>query len=456
MNKIDITPWLAEIGYDTHQDIYPEVAKLSNKLVNEGGFNKENLETILKEEGYTPIELQKYRKNAVGVNLFGTIGKDFDHSSYSQLMNAAKLPVATEGALMPDAHQGYALPIGGVLALENAISPYFIGFDIACRMSLTILAMDPDDFKKNREALADDLNAVTSFGLGARFEDGKREHELLDRPIWNQINALRIHKDLAARQLGSSGGGNHFANLMVGEMLIDHPEIPVKKGEEFVAIMTHSGSRGAGHKLATWYAKKALQNIRYIARDIPKNYEWLPMDSELGQEYWKVIQTMGDYAKANHELIHKHFMRRAGIGSKFFTENHHNFAWKHEDVYIHRKGATPAHDGQLGLIGGSVATPSYLTIGKGNEDALWSCSHGAGRTKSRRQAKDDFNEDLHNKVIGEKNVLAIGVNKDESFQAYKNIEDVMALQEGILLDTVAKLEPSVVIMGGGRSSDDGD
>jgi len=233
----------------------------------------------------------------VPVNLFGVPGQDFDSAALDQIFTAAKLPVAEMAALMPDAHLGYGLPIGGIVALNNAISPNFVGVDIACRMCLTILDMTPEligDRKKVLQIMRD----VSRFGVGSKFEKGKiRRHEVMADPLWDEIPLLKENKATAQQQLGSSGGGNHFFNLMVGEVLEDHVinDKMFPQGAKFTAIMTHSGSRGIGHKSARHYSNLAKEFIKSKSqtdpfyRGIPSGYEFLPLETEAGEEYWKVM-----------------------------------------------------------------------------------------------------------------------------------------------------------------------
>ncbi len=393
------------------------------------------------------------------ITIYGEIGRDIEPEAYQQLETACNLPVAVSGSLMPDAHVGYALPVGGVAALENAVSPAFVGFDIACRMKMSILEITPEEFEDNRESLAKILKGVTSFGLGADFSDGKRDHPVMDDPRWEEIPKARELKEKAAKQLGSSGSGNHFADLMTGRVVREKPWLPLKKGAGFVALLTHSGSRGAGYQLASYY--KDLAERQTEQKGVSKNYAWLSLDHESGKEYWTAMQLMGEYASANHQLIHSHFSKESGVKLLGEFENHHNFAWQKRlddgrEVIIHRKGATPAEKGVIGIIPGSMGTPSYLVEGLGEPDSLWSSSHGAGRVSSRTQAKKNHDEKAYREFLEKSDIMTIGVARDETYQCYKDIDRVMELQEGVLVDTVAELHPRVVIMGGGRRSDDGD
>ncbi len=395
------------------------------------------------------------------IKVYGEIGVDIDPEAYEQLEKACSLPVSVRGSLLPDAHVGYALPVGGVAALDNAVSPAFVGFDIACRMKMSFLDIGVDEFESARSNLAEILDGVTSFGLGSDFADGKRDHPVMEDPRWNEIDKAKELRDKAAKQLGSSGSGNHFADIMTGTVLADKEWLPLKKGENFVALLTHSGSRGTGYQIASYFKDIAESETNQKVPGISKNYAWLSLNHDAGREYWSAMQLMGNYASANHELIHKHFAMSVGLEIIASHENHHNFAWKKklsdgQEIVIHRKGATPAEKGVVGIIPGSMGTPSYLVEGMGEEESLWSSSHGAGRVSSRRQAKKNHDEAAYRKFLKQKDILTIGVARDETYQCYKDIDRVIELQENELVEVVARMDPRVVIMGGGRKSDDGD
>ncbi|KAA3646422.1 MAG: RtcB family protein [Chloroflexi bacterium] len=424
-------------AYHGRED-YSEIARFAASL--ETNDEAETLRLVAQRFGITAV----YGENSAPITLFGEIGVDIPQGAYDQLETAMQSPVAVRGALMPDAHVGYALPIGGVAELHNAASPSYIGYDISCMVMLSILDIMPDDFMAHRRALAEDLRAETSFGVGVGFNP-PREHEVMDDPLWNEIKVANGQKRKAQTQLGSSGGGNHFADLVVGEYT---------DGAEFVGLLTHSGSRGAGHKLATYYTKLADELTRGRVREVPKGHGWLDMERESGQEYYAVMQLMGRYALANHELIHKHFPARAGLSVKDNIWVRHNYAWQEGDGIIHRKGATPSAKGQDGIIPGTSSTPSYLTVGLGNQESMQSSSHGAGRPFSRTEAKKRHDQAAYKDALQKNDVLHFGVAQDETYQAYKDIEDVIAAQEGVLVNTVAKMYPKVVIMGG--KVDDGD
>ena len=389
------------------------------------------------------------------VAYFGQPGLDFDSAVMDQISKAASLPVAVKAAVMPDGHPGYALPIGGVIALDDAVSPSFVGYDIACRMTLSLLDLTPSELIHNRPQIASDMLGVSSFGLGSGFRGReKRQHPVIDDSLWKEIPSLRPLHSLAWEQLGSSGGGNHFFDCVIGEVLAEAEWMPLPVGARFVAIMTHSGSRGTGNKLAHIYQKLAAEETRRIASGIPAGYEWLSLRSGAGQEYWQVMQLMGRYAQANHHLIHNHFVERSGLRPVARWENHHNFAFLEGGLVVHRKGATPAEKGRVGIIPGSSGTSSYLVEGLGNPDGLNSSSHGAGRMRSRTASRAQFDPAAFEKHMRQRDILAIGVALDETYAAYKDIERVMQLQEGVLVRTIARLQPAIVVMG--AQADDGD
>jgi tRNA-splicing ligase RtcB len=283
-----------------------------------------------------------------------------DGNAIDQLKTALSLPVAVGGAGMPDLHLGYSLPIGGVVVLDHAIAPAFVGYDISCMMMLTILGEDqiePEKLEKERvrQKFLDWVLDSTSFGLGAAV--GGLEHRVMSSSTWKEVNFVKGMKDLAAAQLGSSGAGNHFADIVQGY----YPT-----GEGFIGLLTHSGSRGVGNKVGHHYSGLAdvAAGQKY---KFPRGYGWFELDSDLGQEYQAVMGLMGEYALANHELIHKRFLEVSGLERKQVISNKHNFAWVDEQGYVyHRKGATPAHEGQMGIIPGSSGSESYLVRGKGN------------------------------------------------------------------------------------------
>jgi tRNA-splicing ligase RtcB len=261
---------------------------------------------------------------------------------------------------------------------------------------------------------------------------------------WQLTTQLRGLQARAAEQLGTSGSGNHFAELVIGERLDPASDLPAT----FCGLLTHSGSRKVGHAIATAAIRLAAQETRQVAQ-VPKLYEWLSLDSEAGQEYWQAMELAGDVARANHQVIHAAFARRARLRPLPVIENHHNFAWRDGDRVLHRKGATPAEAGTLGVIPGSMASPSYIVEGLGNPDALHSAAHGAGRVGSRTQARNTIAIAAVRQLLAQQDVLVEGLSVDEAPQAYKDIERVMQLQVAAgLVRPLARMRPIAVIMAG--------
>lgn len=445
--KMNTHKILSNNGYSL-LDNYPEIARYAANL------NVANKEELLNEvkAAYGVPNFDLPHEQAISYNVWG---KDIvPDNALEQMDTVMRMPRVVGGALMPDAHKGYAMPIGGVAVLDNAISPSFVGYDIACRMTMSILDINPTTFMQHRDDIATIMQSVSAFGMGASFEgENKRDHSVMDNPLWDELAHVKQLKDLAWQQLGSSGGGNHFFDAMLGEVVQEVDWLPFPEGYKFVAIVTHSGSRGVGHKLATYYVKQAEKYTSRIAKNIPKGYEWLDLDTEMGQEYVAVMNLMGDYAQANHHLIHSHFSKESDIGILLQFENHHNFAWVEEGTkIIHRKGATPAGLNVPGIIPGTSGTPSYLVKGLGNSASFSSSSHGAGRPFSRTEAYRRHDQNKVNEKMGD-DILTFGLNPDETFLAYKDIDEVMLAQQD-LVTPVAKLLPKIVIMGG--KSDDGD
>ncbi len=372
-------------------------------------------------------------------------GEDLDEAAVAQLRTACELPVAHCGALMPDAHLGYGLPIGGVLATEGAVIPYAVGVDIACRMRMTVVDMPARSLRDDADALIDALKTETRFGVGASFRR-KRDHEVMDAD-WGATKVTRQQRDKAWAQLGTSGSGNHFVEW--GTLTLDRPDLGVAAGT-YVALLSHSGSRGAGAAVAQHYSKLAMKQHPELPKAM-QHLAWLELDSSSGQEYWAAMSLMGDYAKANHELIHHHILRALRARARATVENHHNFAWRERhggrDVIVHRKGATPAGRGVLGVIPGSMATPGYVVRGRGAAASLESASHGAGRVLSRKAAKRSLRWPEVKAQLERSGVTLLSADLDEAPSVYKDIEQVMDAQND-LVERVARFEPKIVKMAG--------
>ena len=385
---------------------------------------------------------------------YQTWGSDIDPAAHQQMQDACHLPDAVAGALMPDAHVGYGLPIGGVLAMDNAVVPYAVGVDIACRMKLSVLDVAPDDLDSQFHRFRVALEKGTCFGVG-ESHDQRQHHDVMDED-WTVTRITRENKDKAHRQLGSSGSGNHFAEFGVLTVTEDQADLGLPAGR-YTALMTHSGSRGTGASVCSTYSAIAQQQLRRKHERFGR-LAWLSMDSEPGQEYWAAMNLMGRYAAANHAVIHRLVSSLLGAQIIAGVENHHNFAWLEEhfgrQVVVHRKGATPASKGELGVIPGSMADPAFIVRGRGNEQSLRSASHGAGRCMSRRAAHDKYNFRAVQKDLERKGVRVLSAGADEVPGVYKKIESVMSEQSD-LVEKVARFDPRIVKMcGDGSKAED--
>jgi tRNA-splicing ligase RtcB len=379
-------------------------------------------------------------------------GAEYIEPGAMQQMDVAmKLPVTIAGALMPDAHQGYGLPIGGVLATNNAIIPYGVGVDIGCRMALSVYDIPAAHFLDHQAMYKRELVAWTKFGAGASWQHQlKADHRVLDRAEFNATRFIKGLHEKAAAQLGTSGGGNHFVEFGIMEFAASDHELNVPAGK-YLALLTHSGSRGFGATVAGYYTKLAKEKC--ILPKEASNLAYLDMDSAEGQEYWLAMNLAGDYASACHEVIHERLTKAIGGQVLAKVENHHNFAWKEklngQEVIVHRKGATPASKGVMGIIPGSMTAPGYLVRGKGDAASIHSASHGAGRQMSRTQAIKHIKHEDMRKILKDHGVTLIGAGLDEAPMAYKDIDMVMAAQTA-LVDVIAKFTPKLV-----RMADDG-
>ncbi len=376
---------------------------------------------------------------------FKTYGGKFESSAKQQMELAMRLPVTMAGALMPDAHAGYGLPIGGVLAVENAVIPYAVGVDIGCRMSLTVFDAKAGYLKRYPHQIKEALNEYTHFGMegGLPFV---QEHEVLDRKEFQMTALLKKLHSKAVRQLGTSGGGNHFVEF--GEIeLMENNILRIPAGN-YMALLSHSGSRGLGAEIARHYSNIARDVCR-LPREA-QHFAWLGLDTEEGQEYWMSMNLAGDFAQACHERIHINLSKVLGLKTLANINNHHNFAWREEiapgtHAIVHRKGATPAGKGVAGFIPGSMATAGYLVCGKGEGLSLNSASHGAGRAMSRQKAKEQFTQSALKKLLTQNRVTLIGGSVEEMPLAYKDIDRVMPAQES-LVEIHGRFMPRIVRM----------
>jgi len=470
--KIKSTDW-AKIGfYD--KNLIKVAGKTAKKFLQKRQYSKEQILDIFKEilkktenyqdntefqfllealENYGESnqklqqshQIQELREEPLTYPTYGL--EQIDQVAHSQMQTAMRLPISVAGALMPDAHSGYGLPIGGVLATEpNKVIPYAVGVDIACRMCMSVFEMEANFLEKHKNKLEKLLLKNTCFGTGKGFSKPMLD-DVFEKPAWQATRTIRQLKDKAFKQIGSSGTGNHFVEWGIIEILKEDNETRLPVGK-YLALLSHSGSRGFGANIAGYYTKIAMEQS-LLPKDA-KHLAWLDLRTEAGQEYWIGMNLAGDYASANHHQIHKKMAFDLEVKPLKIIENHHNFAWKDklitgEEVIIHRKGATPAHKGELGIIPGSMTKPGFLIKGKGNTEALFSASHGAGRQLSRSKARKNITKEDMKRALTENQVKLIGGDLDEAPDAYKDIFKVMEFQTD-LVEVIGQFQPKIVRM----------
>ena len=390
------------------------------------------------------VSTYELRATSLPYAIYGA--ENIDQLAKSQMEMAMRLPVTVSGALMPDGCAGYGLPIGGVLATtDDVVIPYAVGKDIGCRMSLTILDAEADFLEKHQDRAVEALINNTAFGLDG-IVPYKQYHPLFDRSEFKDIPILKKLREKAVRQLGSSGKGNHFVDICEVEL----PQTNALKlpDGKYIGILSHSGSRGLGAAIADYYTTIAKETCKLPRQAGP--FAWLSLNTEAGQEYWICMEIAGEYSAINHEFIHFNVAKALRLKPIGNVSNHHNFAWRERlpderEIIIHRKGATPAHLGELGIIPGSMATLGYIVSGKGNAESLFSASHGAGRTMSRLDARNSISRYALKKYLAENDVTLIGGTPEEAPQAYKDINKVIESQkelvniEGMIIPRIVRM-----------------
>ena len=407
-------------------------------------YNEEAVLTLEEKDGQQKHKFD-LREDKLHYAVFGK--EHIEEGALQQMETAVSLPISIAGALMPDAHQGYGLPIGGVLATEaDKVIPFAVGVDIACRMCMSVFDLPADYLKREPHLLKKVLTENTKFGMGGETTR-KYDDSVMDLPEWNSVKIVKNLKDKAYRQLGTSGTGNHFVEWGIVEVFEDDTLLKLPKGT-YLSLLSHSGSRGFGGNVANHYSKLAMQKT--VLPKQAAHLAWLDLNTQEGQEYWIAMNLAGEYASANHHEIHNKIARELGHKPLRMIENHHNFAWKEQladgrNVIVHRKGATPAGLDELGIIPGSMSQPGYVIRGKGSAEAINSASHGAGRVMSRTKAFSTTTRSEMNKVLEYAGIQLIGGDLDESPMVYKNIDQVIAAQHD-LVKVLAKFSPKIVRM----------
>jgi tRNA-splicing ligase RtcB (3'-phosphate/5'-hydroxy nucleic acid ligase) len=397
-----------------------------------------------------------------------------------------RTPVIEGGAVMPDACPAGAaeatIPVGGAIAVRNAILPAAHSADICCSMHLSIFRSGD-----STEKMLDNLLASTRFGFGGRQEEDRIDHPVLHESVWSNpyLTGLEEH---AAKHLADQGDGNHFASIgkiRLTQAFLDSltdaghygiardlhdavgSRIDDADGVEFHTLVTHHGSRGLGAQLYKRGYKAAIRETGKIANGIPGAAAWLDVNTETGADYWEALQYVGRWTKANHEVIHSRFLEKSGAVPVTAFGNEHNFVWKRGDMFLHGKGATPAWKDEsgsplLGIIPLNMAAPILITLGSDNSEFLSFAPHGAGRNQSRTATLREFR-----KANGESDEAAIqkaiaaatkGLDirwyygkgdLTESPVGYKSASQVRdQIRKFQLADVVAELTPLGCIMAG--------
>jgi len=371
---------------------------------------------------------------------------EVDEGAFEQAKNLARLPFTHKHvAIMPDTHQGYGMPIGGVLATKNVIVPNAVGVDIGCGMCAVQTDIDASELR------GDNLKQVMGkirdrVPVGFKHHDEPQGEKYMPEDVYDHLPIVSQEYDSALKQVGTLGGGNHFLE-------IQHDE------DGNVWIMIHSGSRNLGYTVAEHYHEKAKELCNKWYSDVPnEDLAFLPVDTEEAENYINEMRYCVEFALASRKLM----MRRSLEALEEVVGEHeqsdliniaHNYAnlenHFNKNVWVHRKGATLAREGTKGIIPGSQGDNSYIVTGKGNEQSFCSCSHGAGRTMSRTKAKENIDMEKSKSRMDEKGILHAIRNKDdmdEAPEAYKDISEVIERQDD-LIDVNYKLTPMGVVKG---------
>lgn len=366
---------------------------------------------------------------------------DIEDGALQQAKNLANLPFAFKWiSIMPDSHQGYGMPIGGVMATKAVIVPNAVGVDIGCGMCAVPTSLEAISTETLKDIMGGIRNAVP---VGFNHHKEKKEWEGFERAP--DVAIIKQELNAAHYQLGTLGGGNHF--------------IEIQKGSDgFVWIMLHSGSRNFGLKIAHEYHEKAQWWCEKWYSAIPdRDLAFFPVETTEAKEYLAAMNFALEFAKENRfrmiaaiqEVFSSCLNKDVSFGN--IINVHHNYAaWENhfgENVIVHRKGATSAREGQVGLIPGSQGTKSYVVTGRGNPESFMSCSHGAGRKLGRKQAQRELKLEEEKKLLDDQGIIHAIRNVsdlDEAAGAYKDIGVVMENQKD-LVDIVVELSPLAVI-----------
>lgn len=363
-----------------------------------------------------------------------------DGKTLSQFYDALKQEWAVRGALMPDAHLGYSLPIGGVVATDGVISPAYVGYDIGCGMcALKVEGVTSQDIRAHSEAIFRGIYGSIPTGFSINRTEAPHATNLKHEDLTPVASDIALSKNWLSA-LGSLGGGNHFIEIGATE-----------EGEVWIVI--HSGSRGVGHGIATHYMKLASNS-----RKAKEGHHVLSVSSEMGQAYINDMNWTLQYALDNRAEMMRRVLAEIAFATKkvqnpyplrpdTMINRNHNHATERDGLWIHRKGATHAEKGMLGVIPGNMRDGSFIVRGLGNPESLYSSSHGAGRVLGRKQAKEQLDVGVFHQQMEGVTALVNESTLDESPDAYKNIWEVMLLQKD-LVEVVAHIMPLINIKAG--------
>lgn len=379
---------------------------------------------------------QEERFKSNSLKIFG----EHDEATVAQMRNCMSVGNTVAGVICADGHLGYAQPVGGVIAYEKQISISGVGFDIGCGNMAVKIDVPYSSIQHRVRDIIADIHKTISFGVG-RVNNERVEHELFDDAFaWNMADR-DDYRMKALAQLGTVGSGNHYVDLMYDEA-------------GFVWIGVHFGSRGFGHSSATKYLKAAGGND---GMNVPPAI--VDEGSEIGQRYIAAMQLAGRYAYAGREWVTERVRKIIGGSVIDSVHNHHNYAWKERhngvELWVVRKGATPAFPGQRGFIGGSMGDDAVIVEGVDSEEAktsLYSTVHGAGRLFGRKEAKRRFTKSQMDEWLKRRGVVLVGADLDESPMAYRRLSDVLAFHSNSI-KVVHTLRPFAVAMAGENEYD---
>ena len=360
---------------------------------------------------------------------------EHDDATVAQMRNCMAVGNVVAGVICADGHLGYAQPVGGVIAYEKQISISGVGFDIGCGNMAVRLDTPFSAIEGRVGEIIRDVQKVISFGVG-RTNDERVEHELFDdSEAWRESD-MGEYRQKAVTQLGTVGSGNHYVDLMRDEA-------------GYVWIGVHFGSRGLGHTSATRYLKAAGGKD---GMNVPPAV--IDEDSELGRRYIAAMELAGRYSYAGREWVIERVRKIIGGAVTDMVHNHHNYAWRENhggrDLWVVRKGATPAFPGQRGFVGGSMGDDAVIIEGVDSEQSkasLYSTVHGAGRLFGRKEAKRRFDRKTMDAWLQDRGVTLIGADLDESPMAYRRLPEVIAHHAGTV-KVLHTLRPFAVVMAG--------